>query len=56
MRDAIGTASTVFVGSNSEKVFFTSSIETCGNSSTPLGHKKHLKPTTPASINDRNSC
>ncbi|ANB12493.1 hypothetical protein AWJ20_749 [Sugiyamaella lignohabitans] len=35
--------------------FFTSSISTAGNSSTPDSIKKHLNPLTPASINGTRS-
>lgn len=43
------TAKTASVFCSFCKAISTSSAFTFGNSGTPLGHKKHLKPTTPSS-------
>lgn len=49
------TAIKAFKCSNCLKANSTSSSLTFGNSSTPLGQRKHLKPTTPSAINFGNS-
>lgn len=47
--DWIPTAINAFVSFSSWYAKSTQCLSTLGNSSTPLGHRKHLKPTTPRS-------